>query len=318
MELFTTILLFFIGFFILVRGAQILIKGAISVASFFDVSKWFIGLVIVGIGTSIPEFSINIASVFNGNIIGIETVIGGSTFTILFILGLSALFYPLTFKKVWVYRDIVIDLAAVILVALIITLPILGSSFFLGISQSEGLLLTGLLIFWLIFMFMQRTTPDGGVDVKVLTLFTSVVMILAGVLGVFLGGLWVVGGAEVIAEVVGISPALIALTVVAVGASLPELVVSLVALFKKQTGIAIGNIIGSNIFNFLGIFGITALIRPIAVPEMFRFDILASLGAVFVLFALMFVGKRYTLSRPEGVFLIALYIAYLTFIIIRG
>jgi len=318
MELFTTVLLFFVGFFILVRGAQILIKGATSVASLFNVSKWFIGLVIIGIGTSIPEFSINIASALNGNIIGLETIVGSSTFNILFILGLSAFFYPLTLKKVWISRDIVIDLAAILLVVTVVTLPILGSSFFLGISQAEGLLLAGLLIFWMGFMFMQKATVDSGVDVKVFTLFTSIIMILAGIVGVFLGGRWVVGGAEAIAVVAGISPALIALTVVAIGTSLPELVVSLVALFKKETGIAIGNIIGSNIFNFLGILGITALIRPIVVPEMFRFDILISLGAVFILFVLALVGKRYMLSRPEGIFMILLYLLYLSFIIVRG
>jgi len=275
-------------------------------------------LVIVGIGTSLPELSINIASAFDGSLIGLETIVGSTTFNVLFILGFSAVLYPLALKEVWVRRDIAIDLAAVALAALIITLPVLGDDRFLGIARAEGWLLGGLLLAWMVYMYRQRAILDDGIDVQVFTLVTSLVLVIAGIVGVFVGGRWVVDGASTIAGLLGISKALIALTAVAIGTSLPELTVSVVAVFKKQTGLAVGSIIGSNIFNFLGILGFTALLRPIATQELFRFDIMASLGAIALLLALTLVGTRYTITRSKGALLIGLYIVYLVVIIVRG
>ena len=318
MEIIISLILFFTGFYILIKGAKILVDGAISIARIFNISNWFTGVVIVGIGTSISEFSINIASVFNNSPVGISAIIGSNTFNILFILGVSALFYPISMKKEWVIKDFLFNIIAVIVSAVVIIFPLFGKSGFLGVERIEALFLLTLFIGWSLYMFNRKIDDEKNVDYKIFSAFSSFVMIIVGFIGVFVGGHWVVDGAETIAVFFNASPALIGLTIVAAGTSLPELTVSMVALFKRRTEIAVGNIIGSNIFDFLGILGITALFRPIVVPSSAQFDIFATLGSVFLLFALTFIGRKYILSRIEGLIFIIGYILYLFFIIWRG
>ena len=318
MEIIISLILFFTGFYILIKGAKILVDGAISIARIFNISNWFTGVVIVGIGTSIPEFSINIASVFNNSPVGISAIIGSNTFNILFILGVSALFCPISMKKEWVIKDFLFNIIAVIVSAVVIIFPLFGKSGFLGVERIEALFLLTLFIGWSLYMFNRKIDNEKNVDYKIFSAFSSFVMIIVGFIGVFVGGHWVVDGAETIAVFFNASPALIGLTIVAAGTSLPELTVSMVALFKRRTEIAVGNIIGSNIFDFLGILGITALFRPIVVPSSAQFDIFATLGSVFLLFALTFIGRKYILSRIEGLIFIIGYILYLFFIIWRG
>jgi cation:H+ antiporter len=318
MEISLPLILFFIGFYILIKGASILVRGAVSIARLFNISNWFIGVVIVGIGTSIPEFSINIASVFNGSTIGLGTIIGSNTFNILFILGFSAIFFPIQMKKEWVFKDFLLNIVSILAAACVIIFPIFGDSEFLGVTRSEALFLFILFIAWLLFMFFRKAKFDGVADAKVFTVFSSFVMIIAGIIGVFIGGKWVVHGAEVIASLFNVSSTLIALTIIAAGTSLPEFTVSIVAMIKKRTGIAVGNIVGSNIFDFLGIIGITALLRPIVIVNKLQFDISAALGAALLLFALTFIGRKYILSRIEGLIFIMSYIAYIVFMIWRG
>jgi len=318
MEIIISLILFFTGFYILIKGAKILVDGAISIARIFNISNWFTGVVIVGIGTSIPEFSINIASVFNNSPVGISAIIGSNTFNILFILGVSALFCPISMKKEWVIKDFLFNIIAVVVSAVVIIFPLFGKSGFLGVERIEALFLLTLFIGWSLYMFNRKIDDEKNVDYKIFSAFSSFVMIIVGFIGVFVGGHWVVDGAETIAVFFNASPALIGLTIVAAGTSLPELTVSMVALFKRRTEIAVGNIIGSNIFDFLGILGITALFRPIVVPSSAQFDIFATLGSVFLLFALTFIGRKYILSRTEGLIFIIGYILYLFFIIWRG
>jgi len=318
MEIIISLILFFTGFYILIKGAKILVDGAISIARIFNISNWFTGVVIVGIGTSIPEFSINIASVFNNSPVGISAIIGSNTFNILFILGVSALFCPISMKKEWVIKDFLFNIIAVVVSAVVIIFPLFGKSGFLGVERIEALFLLTLFIGWSLYMFNRKIDDEKNVDYKIFSAFSSFVMIIVGFIGVFVGGHWVVDGAETIAVFFNASPALIGLTIVAAGTSLPELTVSMVALFKRRTEIAVGNIIGSNIFDFLGILGITALFRPIVVPSSAQFDIFATLGSVFLLFALTFIGRKYILSRIEGLIFIIGYILYLFFIIWRG
>lgn len=319
MSITFSLILFFIGFYILIKGAKILIDGAVSVARIFNISNWFIGVVIVGIGTSIPELSINIASVFDGNTIGLSTIIGSNTFNILFILGISAIFYPILMKKEWILKDFIFNIIAVIISALFIIYPVFGDKDFLGVTRLEGLFLLFSFILWLLFIFFRKYDESKEIDYKIFSALTSFIMIIAGIIGVFVGGRFVVGGAETIAGIFNVSSSLIGLTIVAVGTSLPELTVSLVALFKRRTGIMVGNIIGSNIFDFLGIIGGTAVLSPIVVLEPVKFNIFITLGAVLLLFVFTFIfGKKYTLSRFEGLIFILGYILYLVFVIWKG
>ncbi len=309
-----SLLLFFIGFIILVTSARILVKGAISVARVLKISTWVIGIAIVGIGTSIPELAISLSSTFAGNNVGLGAIIGGNTFNLLMILGLIAFFSPIYIRKEW-YKDIFINIAAVLTSVLLILLPSFGDSF-VGITRVEGGILLGLFLAWFVFMLKRDMVEEDGVDYQVFTTFISSVMIVVGIIGVFIGGRWVVSGAETLALLFSVSPAIIGLTIVGIGTSLPELVVSLVALSKGQQGIAVGNIIGSSVFGFLGILGITGLVKPLPVLESVQSDaFIAVLATFLVAILIFFVGKRGILSRAEGVFLILSYIAYLFFIL---
>ena len=319
MLLSSTFILFVVGFFFLIQGANYLVSGARSVAKLFNASPWFVGIVVVGIGTSIPELAISVASVFNNNEVGLATLVGSNIFNTLFILGFSAVLSPLVLKRVWVRRDLVLNIGAIVCATIVIFLPVVGDPAWLGVTRLEAGILAVLFLCWIAYMLKRHETLTGSTDYSVFSVFTSFLLIVVGILGVFLGGQWVVHGAEAIALLHGVSPALVALTVVAVGTSLPELAVAIVALLKKQKGIAVGSIIGSNIFDFLGIIGITALLRPIPTTLSIGFDMLAVFISASILFVMMFVvGKRYTIGRAEGLFLILCYALYLVFIFSRG
>lgn len=318
MEAIATLTLFVLGFYILIKGAHLLIRGATSVAKIFGLSPWVIGMVIVGIGTSIPEFSINVASVFNGNNVGLATIIGSNTFNILFILGLAAIIAPITFRRDWIRYDLPLNMFAVLIVSAFILLPLLGGDLH-GITRMEGVVLVGLLVAWVLFMLRRKPHNEYGAEEETFSWLISIAFIAIGIVGVFLGGRWIIHGAETIATIAGVSPALIGFTVVAIGTSVPELAVSIVAATKRQTSIAVGNIIGSNIFDFFGILGITALLRPVPVRDAIQFDIFATFGATLVLFTAAFViGRKYTIGRQEGMVFVLLYLAYFAFLFIRG
>lgn len=313
------VVLFFFGFYVLIKGANILIRGASSVAKILGLSSWFIGMVIVGIGTSIPEFSINVASVFNGNNVGLAAIIGSNTFNILFILGISAVFAPIVFRREWVVRDLPLNMLAVVAAAVMILFPVLGGDMH-GITRFEGLVLTAFLFAWIFSMLMRRSSStDDGHDIQAFSWTVSLMFIVAGLVGVFIGGRWVVNGAATIAQLIGVSSSLIGFTVVAIGTSMPELAVSVVATLKRQNSIAVGNIIGSNIFDFFGILGITALIRPVPVLDKLQFDIFAAFIATVLLFGTAyFIGRRFTMGRTEGVIFVFCYLAYFAFLFLRG
>ncbi|PIP86765.1 sodium:proton exchanger [Candidatus Campbellbacteria bacterium CG11_big_fil_rev_8_21_14_0_20_44_21] len=310
------IILFAIGFYILIKGAQILIRGASSMARIFGLSPWFVGIAIVGIGTSIPELSINLASVWNGQGIGLSTIIGSNTFNILAILGLSALFSPIMTRDSWV-KDIWFNLLAITIASIFIIFPILGETSFSGITQIEGFVLLALFSVWM-FILLRRPEETESREEEIFTVLVSNMMILGGIVGVFIGGRWVVQGAEFIASALGVSEALIGLSIVAIGTSLPELTVSLTAALKREPAIALGNVVGSNIFDFLGILGLTSILRPISVTSDFRFDIFAALGAGLLLILAVYFNKRHEVTRKEGVLFVLSYVLYLIIVLSRG
>ena len=316
MEVVNSLILFVLGFYILIKGAQLLIRGAVSLARVFKVSNWFIGAFVVSVGTSVPELSINIASTFTGNNIGLATIIGSNTFNIFVILGLSAIFYPIVMRREWVVKDAFFNIVFIFIATIMILFSVVGDSFN-GISQGEGLILLSIYFIWIWFLFHRKSGVDEETDIEVVTLFTAFIMVVLGIVGVFFGGQWVVDGAVVIALLLGIEPSFVGLTIVAIGTSLPELTVSLVALSKRSTSIAIGNILGSSIFSFLGVLGVTALINPIVVLPGIQFDIFVVLTAAVLFFTLVLVGRRYTLTRMEGVLFLTLYFSYIIFLIFR-
>lgn len=309
-----TLLLFFLGFYILIKGADFLVDGAASFARRFNISSLVIGLVVAGIGTSIPEFAVSFLANLSGEGgVGLGTIIGSNTFNILFILGISALIFPLTFKPVWVERDFIWNIIAVFVVAAL-ALPFGDGT----LSRIDGLLMLALFFLWL-YIVIKRSNEvaEDEEQVKIFTVPITVFFILAGFLGVILGGKWIVDGAVAIAEVLGTSEDIIGLTVVGVGTSLPELAVTFSAALKSQPGVAVGNIIGSNIFDFLMILGFGALIKPLAFPSGLFLDTAVTLISAALLYGFMYVGELYILKRWQGFFMVVLYCLYLGYIISR-
>ncbi|HXK40838.1 MAG TPA: calcium/sodium antiporter [Candidatus Paceibacterota bacterium] len=327
-----TLVLFVIGFFILIKGADFLIDGATSVAKRFNISNWIIGMTVVGIGTSIPEFSITLLSALGGEAdIGLGTIIGSNTFNILLILGLSAAVFPLTAKPVWITKDLVMNIYAVLAAAVLAIFPLIGGGFF-EISKGEGFVLLFLFIAWMFYLVVRngatkRLESEEGPSLKIFAIPLSVLMMIGGLVGVIIGAEWVVRGGELLARAFGTSEAIIGLTVIGIGTSLPELTVSVSAARKGNVGISLGNIVGSNIFDFLGILGIAAAVRSVAFPRELVTDLMITLGAAVLLLLAMFVPgegpvrsrvsvgrSKYTLERWQGFVFIALYILYISMI----
>lgn len=309
------LVLFLAGFFILIKGANVLVNGASSIARVLGVSGWIIGLTILGIGTSIPEFSITLAShLFSKTEIGLGTIIGSNTFNILFIMGIAALVSPLAIQTRRASRQLLINIFSIFVVLF------LSKN---GINLIEGVILLVLFAAW--FYYTTRTTKDGEQDpdegkergVRVFTLPVSVLMIIAGLVGVIIGAKWVLDGAVYFARVFQVSETLISLTLVAIGTSIPELTVSIVAAFRKSSSLAVGNIIGSNVFDFLGIIGFSALLRPVFISGHLFLNAIGTVIAAILLFLLITVGKRKILRRSEGAILVLLYLIYFGYLLLR-
>lgn len=307
-----TLSLFLIGFYILIKGANFLVDGSTSLARKFNISNLVIGLVIAGIGTSIPEFAISfLANITGESGVGLGTVIGSNTFNILFILGFSALFFPLKLKADWVKRDLSWNIVSVIVA--IFFAYVIG---FGEISRIEGAAMLALFVIWLYIVIKKSNdATEYPEQIRIIAFPLAAGLIFAGLVGVILGGKWVVDGGVEIAKTLGASNALIGLTIVGIGTSLPELAVSFVAAYKKQPGIAVGNIIGSNIFDFLMILGFGALVKPVMAPASLLPDMIITAISAALLLAVMFVGEKYTLRRWEGFIFILLYAAYLIYLL---
>lgn len=310
-----TIFLFLLGFIILIKGAGFLVKGASSIAKFLNIPNFVIGLVIAGIGTSIPEFSIAFVSHLAGTgDIGLGTIIGSNSFNILFILGVTVLAFALPFRREWVMRDLKWNIYSVAAAA-VFAFGLGGGS----ISRFEGAAMLAL-FFWWLFIVVKKTNhaPEDEVQTRTATFPLALVLIFVGFAGVFLGGKWVVDGAVEIARLMGAGEPLIGLTIVGIGTSLPELAVTFTAARRNLPGIAVGNIIGSNIFDFLMILGVAALVRPVSVPPSFTVDMAVTLFAAVILFGFMFFGKSFTLKRRHGIVFLSLYALYFIFLLWRG
>lgn len=307
----TTLSLFILGFFILIKGAQALVAGASSLAKRLGMSEWVIGTLIVGVGTSLPELSINIAALFNGSDVGVHAILGSNTFNILFILGLVAIISPIKIRPRWVKVDIPVLILSVLLVGVLWLLPIGMTEF--GISRIEGGLLLALFIWWVsrTLEHHEQDEEDSVPDQKVFTYFASFLLLLFGGIGVFFGGEWVVGGAEAIARAFGVREAVIGLFLVGAGTSLPEVFVSVVAALRRRPGIAVGNVLGSNIFDILGIFGVLGLIAPVHIASSAFIDLGVTLGASVLLFLLAYNRGWYRIRRFAGLSMILLYVAYI-------
>lgn len=317
-----TLFLFILGFVVLVKGADLLVDGASSLAQRLGVSALVIGLTVVSFGTSAPELVVNLsASLSHNTDIAIGNILGSNIANILLILGLSALFYPLTVGSGTVRKEIPFALLAVIVIYLLANDMLIDGATTSVLTRIDGFILISFFALFLYYLFeisRENTTPPESQPTSALSPTRSIIMIVIGLIGLALGGKWIVDGAVVFATNLGVSQAMIGLTIIAIGTSLPELATSVVAAYKKNVDIAIGNIIGSNIFNIFFILGISAIISPLPFAATFTSDLWMTLFATVLLFASLFVGKRRTLERWQGALFVVIYIAYLVSLIVRG
>lgn len=328
--MFLSLIKLLFGFVVLIKGADVMINGSTSIAKKFGISSIVIGLTIVAFGTSAPELMVSSIASFKGTAgIALGNIIGSNISNTLLILGVAALITPLTVLRNTVNKEIPLSLLAVIAIGVLVNDSLIDGDSLNVLSRIDGM---ALIMFFVIFIYytfgISKVKNDGLMkraitavkkeDFKEYSVLVSVIMILIGLIALAIGGQWIVGSAVVIASAFGLSEALIGLTIVAIGTSLPELAASAIAAKKGQSDMAIGNVVGSNIFNIFWVLGISAIIRPIGFDSILNADIIILFAITIMLLFLVYVGKRNVLARWEGVVLLMSYVAYIIFLVYRG
>ncbi len=299
-----------VGLFLLIKGADVFVDGASSIAAKFKVPSLIIGLTVVSLGTSAPEAAISIsASISGSNSISLGNVIGSNIFNLLMVIGLTAIVIPLTTDEDIIKRDMPINIFATGALAIIM---IDGM-----IMWYEAVILLaslGIYLFTVIRGALRNPVPGEGK--RQYSWILSIIMVVGGLAAIVFGGDFVVENAKIIAANFGMSETLIGLTVVAFGTSLPELVTSLIAARKGEAGIAIGNAVGSCLFNILFILGITGIIKPLTAESDLIVD--TCFLALIAVAVYIFAAKDKKIGRLEGTVCVALYLSYTAFIIMRA
>lgn len=312
-------LLLITGFVILVKGADFLVSGASSVAKKFNISNLAIGLTVVSFGTSAPELLVNLMSATKGyNDAAFGNVLGSNNFNLLLILGVSGIIFPLVVQRKTVQFEVPLSIGAIILLFVLVNDQLIWGATTDLLSRWDAIILLG---FFGLFMFyvyrtMKMASDYGdGQPIKSYKTSVAVTMILAGLAMLLGGGELAVENSVAIAKYFGLSERLIGLTILAIGTSLPELATSIVAAYRKNTDIAIGNVVGSNIFNLCLIIGTTGLVHPMRYNNLLNFDMYVVAIASVTLLIFMFTLSRRKLDRWEAIILFFGYITYTFFII---
>ena len=315
-----TILLFVAGLAIILYGANLLTDGASALARRFNISELVIGLTIVALGTSLPELVISLGAALQGSPgISLGNVIGSNIFHGLLILGVTALIFPVTFNNKMLSREIPFNLLAAIVLTLLA-----GSMIYAGSGEGEyitrngGMILLCFLAIFIRYTFSiakdDSTDEESGPQMSTPKITLS---IIGGLAGLILGGKLFVNAATEIATAAGLSEAIIGITIVSAGSSLPELAVSVNAARKKNVGIALGNVLGSNILNIFLILGCTATICPIELSQFNYVDFYTLIGSAILIYIVGKFGGKATITRAEGALLVCCYIAYTIYLIMN-
>jgi cation:H+ antiporter len=305
-----------IGFVILIKSADLLVNGASSLAKKISVSEIAIGLTIVAFGTSAPELIVNVLSSTGGhNEICFGNVIGSNIFNTLMVLGIAGLFHPIAVQKNTIIKEIPMVFLGTVFVFVLANNFGFSGSF---LSRVDGMLLVvSLILFFVYVIGISRDNVIDPFDIKDYSVWQAVLFVCIGIFGLFFGGNMVVKNAVFAAELLKVSEKFIGITIVALGTSLPELVTSVVAVRKKRYGLAVGNVIGSNLFNIFMVLGITAIINPIFFPVVMNIDFIFLILITLILFITMFTGEKRQLDRWEALIFVVLYVAYMLFLLYR-
>lgn len=321
-----SVFFFIAGLVLLVFGAELLVRGASKLSLSLGVKPLVVGLTVVAFGTSAPEMAVSVQGAFSGQSdIAMGNVVGSNIFNILFILGLAALITPLLVDQQLIRQEVPIMIGVSLLLA--------GMALDGSISRIEGGLLFGLLVAYTVFIYWQgkrqqsaqieqefaegigtAESAERGWDGHWVA---QVALIVVGLVLLVIGARWLVGAAIAFAQILGVSEVVIGLTIVAAGTSMPEVATSIMASIRGQRDIAVGNVIGSNIFNILGVLGVTALVAPAGVgvaPSLISFDLPVMLAVAVACLPIFFTGNL--LARWEGGVFFAMYVAYTTYLIL--
>ena len=300
------ILFLLLGLAMVIGGANALVDGASSVARRTGISEFVIGLVIVGFGTSLPELVVSVTGALARNSdIAIGNVLGSNIFNTSLILAVSAMIAPVAITRTNKFRDIPLTI--------LVTFLVVALGWQNGLSRVEGIIMVVLFAAYIIYSFKsdpEDVSPDE--EARTYKTFTSVVFILGGLACLVFGGRLFVNSAEHIARMIGVSDKFIAITVLAIGTSLPEFVTSIVALAKKRSQLALGNILGSNVFNLLLILGVSAIISPTNFARIDIYDYSALLLSIILVWTAIYTGKKNILDRFDASIMLLLFAAYMT------
>ena len=311
MEYILNLVLLIGGFFFLVKGADLFVDGSSSVAKIFKIPSVIIGLTIVSIGTSLPEAAVSITSSLQGSYdLSIANVIGSNIFNLLMVVGFSALICPFVVDKMIMKRDFPICIGITVLLAIMLRDNIL--------SRGEAGVLFAIFIAYIIILVMSalKNPLAADEDDKPMSIPKSLVFILLGGAGIILGGTFTVDSANFFASAFGMSEMLIGLTVVAVGTSLPELVTSIVAAKKGESEIALGNVVGSCIFNIMFILGMSGLVHPLNCGVEALIDSVILIVINILMYIVCITGKK--INRPEGLVCVVIYVIYIAYTVLRA
>ena len=324
--MFVLIIVLAAGFLALIKGADWFVEGSADLARFLHIPGLIIGLTIVAMGTSAPELAVSISAALKGsNEIALSNVVGSNIFNLLVVLGTCALFIPLSVDTITIRRDCSLSLAATVF----IRVTACGKELLSGkwihsdmsaktgiVSRWTGVFAVLVFLTYMLVLILQALRHPGENDtIPSRPLWKCMALILVGILLIIAGGQMVVESARRIASAFGVSETLIGLTIVAVGTSLPELVTSVVAARKGEAGLAVGNVIGSNIFNILLILGVSSFIHPIGVNVASVYDLIILLFVTTL--TMVFAITERSINRKEGVFMLLFYVSYMVFAGIR-
>ncbi|WP_281616146.1 calcium/sodium antiporter [Flammeovirga sp. SubArs3] len=314
-----SILLVAVGFTALIFGANWLVDGASSLAKKHNISDLAIGLTVVAFGTSMPELLVNVISVVNGHSdILLGNIVGSNNFNIFFILGVAGIIMPIAVKSSTAWKEIPISLFLTVLLLLQV------NDYFINtdstthfLSRLDGALLFILFVLFLYYIFTSmKEEGEISQEQEVKVAKNVVLKIVGGLILLIAGGQFVVNNSIEIAQQLGVSEKIIGLTIVAIGTSLPELTTSVIAALKKNSDIAIGNVIGSNIFNILFILSVSSMIQPVEYNTKFNLDLYVLIGGTLLLFGMMFTGKKIkVVDRWEAIILLLIYIVYTGYLV---
>lgn len=322
MELLKSAIILVIGFVLLIKGADFFVEGSSSVAKKFNVPSLIIGMTIVAMGTSLPELAVSVtASMTGNNTLAVSNVAGSNIFNLMVVCGACALFVPLTIEKNTLLKEFPFS---IICAGLLVVLGFLGMS----LGRVDGIIFLVIFIVYLLWMIRSAKQARNAEDklekeeeefveeeIKILPMWKCLLFIVGGMIAIKFGGDFVVDGASAIAAGFGLSQTLIGLTIVALGTSLPELVTSIVAARKDEVDMALGNVIGSNIFNILLILGVAAAISPITFLMENIIDIVILIVMSLVVWIFAWTSKE--INRKEGIAMLLMYAVYMVYICIR-